>query len=182
MKTGYKVCDAMTQAPIVVHPEDTLKACANIMKNNHVGAVIVKDQGKLLGILTEQDIVRKAVAQGEDPEKSKVREVMEKGLRTIGPEEDIFDALMKMRDLNIRHLPVVDNSKMIGLLTLKDVLKIQPQLFELLVEKIEVREAERKPLASAKENEGICQLCGEYAEELTEIRGSMVCEKCKRDV
>ena len=123
MKTGYKVCDAMTHAPIVVHPEDTLKACANIMKNNHIGAVIVKDQGKLLGILTEQDIVRKAVAQGQDPEKTKVHGVMEKGLRTIGPEEDIFDALMKMRDLNIRHLPVVTDGQLLRLFTLKNLLK-----------------------------------------------------------
>ena len=172
----------MTHSPIVVHPEDSLKSCANIMKNNHVGAVIVKDQGKPLGILTEQDVVRKAVARGDDPEKTKVREVMEKGLRTIGAEEDIFDALVKMRDLNIRHLPVMDNSKMIGLLTLKDILKIQPQLFELLVEKIEVREAERKPISSQRENEGICQLCGEYAEELTEVNGSLVCSKCKGSV
>ena len=68
--------------------------------------------------------------------------------------------------------------------TKDSILIIEDNLFmaELLVEKIEVREAERKPLAAAKENEGICQLCGEYAEELTEIRGSMVCEKCKRDV
>ena len=90
----------------------------------------------------------------------------------------MFEALIRMRDLNIRHLPVVDDKKLIGLLTLKDVLKIEPQLFELLVEKFELREEGRKPLNKREPNEGICQTCGEYAGELKTKDGVMVCSSC----
>ena len=65
---------------------------------------------------------------------------------TTTPEEDIFEALRIMRDYNIRHLPVLHQGKFVGLVTMKDILKIEPDLYEILVEKIELREAERKPI------------------------------------
>ena len=181
MKSGYKVMDAMTTKPISVSREMTLQECASIMDNNHVGAVAVKDDEHSVGILTEQDIVRKVIAKGINPLKKKVREFMETELITIEPETDVYDALIKMRDLNIRHLPVVKDNRMVGLLTLKDILKIQPQLFELLVEKFELREEKRKPINRVIPNEGICQACGEYSEEIKNVNGSLLCPKCTKE-
>jgi len=178
MKTGYKVVDAMTTKPVSVSPEITLQECANIMDENHVSTVVVQDNEHSAGILSDQDIVRKAVAKGINPLNKKVKEFMETNVVTIEPETDIYDALIKMRDLNIRHLPVVKDDKMIGLLTLKDILKIQPQLFDLLVEKFEVREGERKPINRIIPGEGICQACGEYSEEVKDVDGSLFCPKC----
>jgi signal-transduction protein with cAMP-binding, CBS, and nucleotidyltransferase domain len=151
------------------------------MKENHVGALVVNDKEGLF-ILTEQDIVRKAVASGLDPKKAKVADVMTKADYVVEPQQDIFEALVIMRDFNVRHLPVVDSKKMIGLLTLKDVLKIEPQLFDLMVEKFELREEERKPLKmKPKSTEGVCNLCGNYAESLFEKDGVMVCEECAQE-
>jgi len=181
MKTGYKVCDTMTHEPIVVTPSTTLQECANTMAKHHVGALIVKDKDKLVGILTEQDIVRKAVIKGVDPKKVTAGDIMEKNVRTISPDKDIFDALIIMRDLNIRHLPVSDDGKMVGLLTLKDILKIEPQLFDLLIEKFELREEARKPIHHVKEHEGICQICGNYSEELIEKDNTLMCQSCWRE-
>jgi len=178
MKTGYKVCDAMTMAPITVKPSASLQEIAHVMTEHHVGAVLVKD-AQLRGIITEQDIVRKAVANAHDMTKKKAQDIMEKVIHSIAPEDDIHKALLKMGEANIRHLPVISGKKMVGLLTMKDVLKIQPQLFELLLDKIELREEERKPIASPKEFEGICQLCGEYSEALSNIKSSLVCSDCK---
>jgi len=180
-KTGYKVCDAMTQNPVVVSPDTKLEDCSKIMDEKHVGSLIVKENDVLLGLITEQDIIRKVIAKGTNPLKEKVGDYMEKDVVTISPKEDIFESLTKMRDLNIRHLPVIDGEKMIGLLTLKDVLKIQPQLFSLLLEKFEVREKSRKPIYHPRENEGICQFCGEYTEHLYEKEGSFICEQCNNE-
>jgi len=146
IKTGYKVCDAMTKAPIVVDPNTSIVDCAKTMLENHIGSLLVGENGKLLGIITEQDIVRKVVAKTNDLEKSKVEDYMEKRLFTITPEADILDAIKMMSEANIRHLPVKNNNKMIGFVTLKDILKIEPELFELMVDKIELRESERKPI------------------------------------
>ncbi len=177
MKSGYKVADAMTINPISVGANTTLLECAKIMSEKHVGAVVVKDNLHSIGILTEQDIVRKAVAKGASTDES-VKSFMETKLITITPDADIYDALIKMRDNNIRHLPVVENDKMVGLLTIKDILKIEPDLFDLIVEKFELREESRKPINRVIPTEGICQECGEYSEKVKAVDGAVVCENC----
>ena len=176
MKTGFKVADAMTINPISVSPDISLIECAKIMSEKHVGAIVVKDWNSL-GILTEQDIVRKAVAKGLDVNNN-IKGLVEKDLFTISPINDIYDAMIKMRDNNIRHLPVVADNEMVGLLTIKDILKIEPQLFDLIVEKFELREESRKPINRVIPTEGICQTCGEYSEKVKETNESILCEDC----
>jgi len=179
METGFKVGEAMTEKPIAIGIDTTLNKCAETMKKNHVGALLVKDQEKLVGIITEQDIVRKAVAKDVLPSKIKVSEVMEKKLITTSPDEDIFEALKLMRDYNIRHLPVIHQGGLVGLVTLKDILKIEPDLFDLLIEKFELKEEEKKPIYTMREREGTCQSCGEYSEDLLNLEGIMTCENCR---
>ena len=178
MKTGYKVYDCMTTKPVSVSSDANLEECAKIMSQNHVGALVIKDDHQSKGLITEQDIVRKALAKGINPLTKKVKDFMETKLLTVSSSSDIYDALIKMRNSNIRHLPVVDNGKMVGLLTLKDILKIEPQLFELLVEKFELREETRKPIKRIISNEAICQGCGAYVEDVTKVKGSLLCERC----
>ncbi len=176
MKTGYKVYDAMTEKPVIVNKNISLMECANVMKDHHVGALIVDDD--YLSIITEQDIVRKGVSIGLDPSRTIVSEIMVKVDHAIEPHKDIFDALIVMKDKNIRHLPVMDEGKMLGLLTLKDILKIEPQLFDLLVEKFELKEEERKPINNIRDKEGVCNLCGNYSESLAEKDGVLSCKEC----
>lgn len=143
-KTGYTVADAMTHEPVCIPQNKTLREAAKIMDKEHVGALLVKDDDRIIGILTEQDIVRKGVAGQGNPSLRKVSEVMASDLVTTTPDEDVFEALRIMRDYNFRHLPVMHDKKFVGLVTLKDILRIEPDLYEIMVEKIELREAERK--------------------------------------
>ncbi len=175
MNTGIHVADAMTQAPITVSSNASLLECAKIMTKEHVGALVVKDGEKPLGIFTEQDMVRKGMLQDKPASELKAKEVMEQNLVTITPEEDISDALLLMRDYNIKHLPVVHNNKMIGLVTAKDILKLEPDLFDLLVQKIELRESARKLMR----DKDLCQQCGNYSDELEDVDGVLVCDQCK---
>lgn len=145
-KTGYTVADAMTTEPVLIAPHKTLRDAAKLMTKEHVGALLVGEGKSVVGILTEQDIVRKGVASAGNPAQLKISKVMAHELIRISPEEDIFEALRVMRDENIRHLPVMHEGKFVGLVTLKDILKIEPDLYEILAEKINVREEERKPI------------------------------------
>ena len=181
MKTGYKVYDCMTTKPVSAASDSSLGQCAKVMSKNHVGALVIKDDHKSIGMITEQDIVRKAVAKGINPLTKKVKDFMEKKLKTISPSADIYDALIIMRDSNIRHLPVVDSGKMVGLLTLKDILKIEPSLFDLIVEKFEIREETRKPINRIIAREAICQGCGAYVEDVVKVKGSLLCERCAKE-
>lgn len=177
MKTGYKVGDCMTIHPVTVPKTTTLVDCANLMSDKHVGSLLVEDKGKIVGIVTEQDMVRKGIAKLLDPAKAHIEKVMETELMTISPDKDIFEALTMMRDYNIRHVPVLDKGKFVGFLTIKDILKIQPQLFELIVEKFELREESRKPVFGGEE--GVCEVCGNYSSDLEEVDGQNVCPQCK---
>ncbi len=144
MKTGVSVADVMTEHPIVVGPETSLQECARVMADNHVGAVLIQGRGELLGIVSEQDIVRKSVIKGDVPSRVRVRDIMVSKLITISPSADVFDAVRVMAEENIRHLPVMRGDDFAGVVTMKDILKIQPELFQILVDKIELREEERK--------------------------------------
>jgi CBS domain-containing protein len=143
MQTGVKVGDAMTQQPIMVSPGSSLQTCAKLMEKHKISAVLVKDK-KEMGILTDKDIVRKMVATGRNPLSFKAKDVMTTVLHTAEPAHDVFEALMLMATHDVNHLPVVTNKNLHGILSVKDILKIQPHLFEILVDKFEIREQEQK--------------------------------------
>jgi CBS domain-containing protein len=179
MDTGYKVGDAITKNPVTIKSSASLKQCADLMAKKHIGSVLVEEKGEIVGILSEQDIVRKAVAKGTAGKK-KVKDLMETNLVTITPDKDLFEAIRVMRDHNIRHLPVMHKGKFLGLVTMKDILKLEPDLFDLLVAKFEVREEGK--ILRAKEDEGVCELCGEYTETLEYTDGIQVCPDCKEEL
>jgi signal-transduction protein with cAMP-binding, CBS, and nucleotidyltransferase domain len=178
MKTGITVADAMTEKPITVTSSTTVQQCAQLMKRKKVGSVVVQDRGQFVGILTERDIVRKVTAENVSPKK-KVNAFMESEMLTIEPDKDIFDALSLMRDADIRHLPVVSDGELLGLVTMKDILKIEPDLFDILVQKFELREEARKPVSRIAEREGVCQTCGTYSDDLQPEDGALVCAECR---
>ena len=176
MKIGVKVIEAMTRNPLVVKPDISVSECARLMEKNHVGSLILKD-GTTIGIATEQDIVRKVVAKGLNPETTNSKEAMETNLFTISGNEDIYDALVLMRDKNIRHLPVVQNGELIGFLTIKDILKIQPQLFELIVDKFELKEEYNKPVSHKRRLENDCEICSNFS-ILHYFDYKWICDEC----
>jgi len=179
MKTGIRVLDAMTKNPIVCSPSITILEAAKLMGKKDVGSLIISDERKtLLGIATEKDFVQKAVAK-RIKDSEPISKIMTGNVFTTHPEVDIYDAIKKMRDLEIRHLPVVDHqNKLVGTITLKDILKIQPSLFELIVDMFNIREFDDK-MSLLPEREGYCQLCGKISSDLIRTKnGKYICESC----
>jgi len=144
MQTGYKVMDIMTNKPVTASKDMVLKDAAALMEKENVNSLLIVENDRPVGIVTDEDMVRKSVAKGLDSKKLKLKDIQSSGLTTITPDKDVYDALILMRDHNIRQLPVIDGGKLVGFLTLKDILKIQPELIDLVVEKYEVREESRK--------------------------------------
>ncbi|MGM5484172.1 MAG: CBS domain-containing protein [Nanobdellota archaeon] len=150
MDTDFKVYDAMTKKPVSIEPKTSIIECANIMKENDVGSVLVLEGKQFVGIITESDIIKKVVSSGKKLDDIKAENIMEVQVATIEPSANLFDAINTMAQLNIRHIPVVNDGEFIGFLTSKDILKIEPALFEILVDEYEIREAERKPLVNSR--------------------------------
>ena len=114
------VKEYMKKNVIVVNRNTTLRDVAKIMTENNVGSVIVVDNGKPIGIITERDIVR-AIGRNKDLN-SKAEEIMTSSLITIKEDSPITGALSLMRSYNIRHLPVIDNEgNLTGIISIRDV-------------------------------------------------------------
>ncbi len=175
-KTGITVRDAMTKRPVTASPDETIQECAKRMSRQEVGSLVIEKKGTLLGIVSEKDIVERVVAQGKNPAEVKASEVMSKNLVTITPDKDIYDAILLMSNEEIRKLPVVDGKKLVGYLTTKDVIKIEPALFDIFYGRIEeLREEGKKPL---KYEYGTCEKCGSQGPVQKIKMGLYLCGSC----
>ena len=106
---------------IVVAPEDTLGEVAERMTQQNTGAVVVKDFGRLIGILTERDMLR-AMAARVHTSDARVRQWMTVDPMTAAPDMDVEEAAQVMLDNGFRHLPVVDGSTILGVVSLRRVM------------------------------------------------------------
>ena len=131
--------DAMTKQPVFVTPQSKVIECTRLMLDRHVGSLLVKEGEKLIGFLTERDLVR-IISLGIDPKTTEVKRIMTTRIVTISPEKDIYYAILLMNKENLRRLPVILNDRIIGLITLRDILTLQPTLFELILDKVSIRE------------------------------------------
>jgi CBS domain-containing protein len=111
-----KINELMTSQPATVGPDATLGEVATLMKQEDCGSIPVVDRGRLIGIVTDRDIVVRAVAAGKDPKKVHVSEVMSADPVTIGPDEDVDLARKVMAERQIRRLPVVEDGALVGII------------------------------------------------------------------
>jgi CBS domain-containing protein len=115
------------QTLTVIEPSITVRAAAQRMSERNIGAVAVVDSGRLAGIFSERDIMSRVVARGLDPENTRVDLVMTKELVVGGPEEDVDTAIQKMHSIRARHLPIVEDGKLVGMISIRDLLEIDDE-------------------------------------------------------
>jgi CBS domain-containing protein len=102
----------------------SVRDVARTMSESNIGAIAVLDAGKLVGIFSERDVVTRIVAEGRNPDETRVDSVMTKDLFVAGPDDDINAALQKMHECNCRHLPVVHRGNLVGMISIRDLLKV----------------------------------------------------------
>jgi CBS domain-containing protein len=115
------VGDIMTRNPRTVEAGDSVAEAARQMRDGGFGSVLVLDNGQVDGIVTDRDIAVRAVAEGRDPESTQVSEIYSTGVATVEPSQSIEDAVQTMREHDIRRLPVVENGRPVGILSLGDL-------------------------------------------------------------
>jgi CBS domain-containing protein len=114
--------DIMTRDVQTISSQETIQRAAQLMDELNVGAIPVLDGDKLVGMITDRDITVRSVAVGQDPRSTKVTDVMSTDVRTCTANQSIEEVLSQMGDVQIRRLPVVDDSgKVIGIVSLGDV-------------------------------------------------------------
>lgn len=122
----------MVKEVITVDGESTVKEAADIMNRFEIGCLIVTKDGKAVGILTERDLLKRVVSRTKNPQKTKVKTVMSKPLIVVEPDMELEEAAKLMFKLKIKKLPVVENGRLMGLVTLTDLARFQPQMIRIL--------------------------------------------------
>ncbi len=115
-----QVRDVMTEATITETATDKLRTAAERMWREQTGSLLITTDGRLTGIITERDVLR-AVALGADPELATVDEAMTIGVYTVPPDMPLHVAAREMAARWIRHLPVVENGQLLGVISMRDV-------------------------------------------------------------
>jgi CBS domain-containing protein len=119
-----KIRELMTKQPTTVEPDATLGRVATLMKQEDCGSIPVVEGGRLVGIVTDRDIVVRGVAAGADPKTERVSKVMSSDPVTVGPDDDVMDAEKKMADRQIRRLPVVEDGKLVGIIVTAQIARV----------------------------------------------------------
>jgi len=110
---------------IVVAPTSTVREASKLMAEANVGSVIVRDKGEILGIFTERDLMRRVVAPGKDPSAVPVTEVMSSPVQSCRITDDVAVCAKRLAEGHIRHLAVIEDGALVGLIGLRDFLRQQ---------------------------------------------------------
>lgn len=123
MKLVKQLLDSKGRHIISVSPGDTVLDAIRLMAEKNIGAVLVMDDGKLLGIMSERDYARKVIVKGRASDNTPVSDIMTHEVMTVGPAENVQHCMESMTTNKIRHLPVVEDGEVIGIISIGDLVQ-----------------------------------------------------------
>jgi len=177
METRVSLKEVMRYHPTTIDHETTVSQAAATMCRDSVGSCIVLRHNIPVGIITEQDINCKVVAKNLQPGEVHVREVMSTPLITIDAEKTVGDAAHMMVTHHVRRLPVVEDHKVIGIVTVRDILTVSTEINEIMGDLIEINRG-------GDEEEfvvGVCDRCGRMSDQLIAIDTTLICPQCREE-
>ncbi len=179
------VADLMTRDALSVKPETNLLECAKKMVRKNTSSLLLMHEKKLVGFITQQDILWALIKKSkEDLSKIKAIDISPKKIATIKPTSNIEEAINKMKKLKFERLPVIHEKKLVGIISIRDILTFNPEFYPELEELAKINEESEKlkrikrTKEKTPEREGICEECGNYG-SLYKINGTLICSSCK---
>jgi CBS domain-containing protein len=126
------VKDVMTKDVITIDSSQTILDAYKVYRDNKVGSIVVTDSEKCIGIVTERDLIEKAI--DKDLNSTQVKDIMTTNIRTISPLENLDTASELMEKFKIKKLPVVDNNSISGIITINDIVHTKPEMTKRYIE------------------------------------------------
>lgn len=120
-----------------VQPDETVYEALEKMADANIGALVVQEEGRIVGILSERDYARKIILVGKASRDTSVREIMSSPVVTIDPAASMEDCMQVMTDRRLRHLPVVEGDRMMGIISIGDVVKTVISEQEFMIEQLQ---------------------------------------------
>ena len=171
-----RVKEIMKRYVITVDPEASLADVSRIMTNNRVGSLVVMEKNRPVGIVTDSDIVS-IVAEGKSPKRVKIKDLKKKGFISATPNDTMMHVIKLMVKNGVKRVPIIENGKLEGIVSDKEILLVSPELIEVMSERLRARVG---MVARPRQKiTGICDDCGNYSEELRSSRGKWLCEDCR---
>ena len=136
MLTAGQFIEQTKRATWTLSSNNTVRQALQLMADKNIGAIVIKDQVKLIGIFSERDYARKVVLKGKNSTDTKLAEVMSKEVITISSDMQIDACMQLMTDKRVRHLPVVDNGKSIGIISIGDVVRLMIDEQKYLIDEL----------------------------------------------
>ena len=179
------VGDIMTRNFSAVNPNDNLHKCAKLMARDRIDSLLVTEERRLLGILTARDVLW-VISKNPKTDLAKIKsiDIATRKIAVIKPSADISEALNKMRESNFRRLPVLSHGELIGVVTLKDILAVEPTIYGEVRDLIDdIKEEDRKLKTAGRQwpLEGMCDNCGAFS-ELLNVNGRLLCTDCRDEI
>ena len=139
MKTVRQLLDAKGNSILSISSDSTVYDALVIMAEKHVGALLIMDAGHLVGIFSERDYARSVVLKGKSSKDTPIKEVITPGslLITVNPGQTVEECLNLVSDKRIRHLPVLEDGKVIGVLSIGDLVKATIEYQQFLIQQLE---------------------------------------------
>jgi CBS domain-containing protein len=137
MKTVRELLQAKGYDIWSVAPDDSVYDALKLMADKNVGAVLVTEAGNLVGILSERDYARKVTLKGRTSKDTPVREIMTEKVVYVRPDQTSDECMALMTDKRVRHLPVIENDRLIGIISIGDVVKEIISHQEFMLEQLE---------------------------------------------
>jgi len=132
------VKDVMNKNVIATKPDVSIREASKIMNKYHIGSLIVLEKEKIIGIVTGGNILH-SIANNKDPDATAVEDVMSKDVVTVEPDKRIEDAVELMTKYKIKKLPVVDDEKVVGVITCSDIAVVEPKLIEAIANLMSIK-------------------------------------------
>ena len=123
MRNVSQILEQKGGTVVSVGRDAPVREAIRLMAEHHIGAVLVMDGGKLLGIASERDYARRVVLQGRSSSDTAVQQIMSSPVVCVGPMESVSECMGIMTDRHIRHLPVVDDGQVVGIVSIGDLVK-----------------------------------------------------------
>ncbi|MEM0482140.1 MAG: CBS domain-containing protein [Nitrososphaerota archaeon] len=174
------VREVMTSPVIELSVESTANVAAEMMAKYKISSILLRKDGRPVGIVTKRDLVEKVVALDRRPSEVKLEEIMSSPLVTIDPSATLEEAVRLMSRLGISRLIVSYKGNVQGIISLKDVLKITPDIISIIKEQFKLSGG---PIVRRESYlEGYCDSCGEWSDMLVRMEEQYVCEECRLEL
>ncbi|NOR84679.1 CBS domain-containing protein [archaeon] len=175
-----KISEIMSNPVSIIDKNETILDASVIMKIKSIRGLVVVDKDKILGIITERDIVSKVVAVNRNPKKTKIKNVMTHKIVISNINETIDEVANKMYANRIGRILIMDlNDEIVGIVTKTDIIKITPAIIEIFTQKALMDEFPN--MDEQTTNETICADCGNETSDLVKVDNRWLCKNCSDD-